>query len=174
LSKKSFREELKRILLELSPHRREEAAQNLLDSLLPSLVLYSSVLSFASLSLEIDTSLLNRFLASTGRLLLPKPQNESLKIYRVTNLDTQLEKGAFGIDEPIPSKCEEASEIEIVLVPALGFDHANHRIGYGKGFYDRFLAFLSRPSIGIGFKEQLIDSIPASPTDISLTRVYLF
>ncbi|MCC5832181.1 MAG: 5-formyltetrahydrofolate cyclo-ligase [Chlamydiales bacterium] len=173
-SKKTLREELKKIRAGLSHFRREEAAQDLRDTLLPFLASYSSVLSFASLTTEIDTSRLNLFLASKSKLLLPKTEKGSLKIYHVRSLQDQLKKGAFGLYEPIPSKCEEASKIEIALVPALGFDRANHRIGYGKGYYDRFLSTLNCPVIGIGFKEQLIDSLPTEPTDIPLTHVALF
>lgn len=176
LNKALLREELKKARQTLSPQRREEAA-HLLSSLLSSLATYKSVLSFSSLSQEIDTSLLNRFLAKTGRLLLPKMVGESLKIYRVTDLDNQLEQNAFGLWEPIPTKCEEISkeQIEIVLVPALGFDRANHRIGYGKGYYDRFLASIPDcPTIGVGFKEQRVDSLPIESTDFPLKTISLF
>jgi len=177
LNKELVREELKKARQELSKQRREEAAESLLTSLLPSLASYGCVLSFSSLSQEIDISLLNRFLASTGRLLLPKTVDQTLKIYRVTNLDKQLERGAFGLLEPIPAKCEEVlpEEIEIILVPALGFDKANHRIGYGKGYYDRFLASLTSCStIGVGFKEQLVNTLPTDSTDHPLNHISLF
>jgi 5-formyltetrahydrofolate cyclo-ligase len=177
LNKKTLREELKKARQELSEQRRKEAAEELLTSFLPSLASYASVLSFASLSHEIDTSLLNRFLADTGRLLFPGVVKTRLKIYRILNLEKQLEVRAFGLFEPIPAKCKEVAlnEIEIVLVPALGFDKFNHRIGYGKGFYDRFLASLTDcPTVGIGFKEQLVDTLPTTSTDFPLSRVTLF
>ncbi len=175
-NKEALRAELKKIRTEISLVRREQAAQSLLDSLLPFLASYKAVLSFASLSSEIDTSLLNRFLASTGRLLLPKTEGGILKVFRVSDLDNQLEKGAFGLSEPASSKCQEipGSEIEIALVPALGFDRSNNRIGYGKGYYDRFLHALSCSTIGIGFKEQLVDAVPVDPNDVPLSRVSLF
>lgn len=177
MNKKSSREELKKSCHKLSAQRRKEAAESLLTSLLPFLASYDSVLSFASLFQEIDTSLLNRFLASTGRLLLPKVVEQNLKIYRITNLEKQLEKGSFDLFEPIPANCEEIpnKQIEIILVPALGFDKTNHRIGYGRGYYDRFLASLPNcPTIGIGYKEQLVDTLPIDSTDYPLTTINLF
>lgn len=101
---------------------------------------------------------------------------DTLVIFCVTNIDTQLVKGAFGLYEPNPNLCDEVAreEIEIVLVPALGFDKSNHRIGYGKGFYDRFLASIECPTIGVGYHEQLVDSILTEPTDIPLKTISLF
>ncbi|MCH9628118.1 MAG: 5-formyltetrahydrofolate cyclo-ligase [Chlamydiales bacterium] len=130
-----------------------------------------------SLPDEIDTSLFNRYLATTHRLLLPKVVGSALKIYHVTDLNKELERQAFGLLEPIPALCREASaeEIEVVLVPALGFDQKKHRIGYGKGYYDRFLSTLPAcPTIGVGFHEQLIERLPTEATDHSLTHLSLF
>lgn len=52
---------------------------------------------------------------------------------------TQLVEGRWGIREPAEGESVSPSEVDLVLVPMLGFDHFGHRVGYGKGFYDRFL-----------------------------------
>ncbi len=138
---------------------------------------HRSILSFASLPEEIDTLKLNTALAFTGRLLLPKIADDTLKIYRVSDLDAQLRQNHFGLFEPIPSQCQEVSkeEVDIVLVPALGFDKTGHRLGFGKGYYDRFLASIPNcPTIGIGFKEQEVEKLPVEETDFPLTSITLF
>ncbi len=141
-----------------------------------------AVLSFCSLPQEIDTSALNFVLAKQWRLLLPKVEQEQLKIYRVTNLEQDLVLSSWGILEPKPEVCLEVplKDIPCVLVPALGFDKMNMRIGYGKGFYDRLIAQIRAIApktrvIGIGFHEQLFSKeLPLEPHDQPLDEVFLF
>lgn len=162
---------------DLPPHRRKEAAHQLFHVFLKKFHSFPVVLSFMSLPLEINTSQLNQSLQKEGRLLLPKVIENHLEIFRVTDMKTQLEPQAYGIYEPIPSKCEKVmiEEIELVLVPALGFDRSLNRIGYGKGFYDRFLASIPNCyPVGIGFKDQLVHSLPLDPTDFPLKAISLF
>ncbi|MEZ5315247.1 MAG: 5-formyltetrahydrofolate cyclo-ligase [Chlamydiales bacterium] len=174
LIKNSLRKFLKTIRKTLPPQRQEEAAQALKDHLLPLLTPYHSVLSFWSLCSEINTSHINQCLAVNGQLLLPKVEDQSLTIYRIEDIEQQLYRGKFGIHEPIPEKCEQVKEVEIALIPALGFDFQNNRIGYGKGYYDRFLSSMNCLSIGVGFKEQMIPSIPIENQDIPLSQIELF
>ncbi|MFZ0564759.1 MAG: 5-formyltetrahydrofolate cyclo-ligase [Chlamydiales bacterium] len=169
-----WRSELKTRLAAISPKKREEGASKLLSLPLSST---GDILSFASFRDEIDTRRLNHYLARTNRLLLPKIDGEELKIFRVNHLEEQLKPNKWGLYEPSSTLCEEInySRIQTVLVPALGFDTKNHRLGYGKGYYDRFLAQITFcPTIGIGFKEQLVDSLPVEETDVALTAVALF
>lgn len=174
-TKKAWRLELKNRRSALSILRRSEAKFSLLQ-LLPFLKEYQHILSFVSFGTEIDTHFLNLHFARSGRLYLPKICSDRLRSFKVVHLDQELVDNG-NLKEPAPEKCLEISEkkIEIVLVPALGFDLRNHRIGYGKGFYDRFLH--NNPhvkTIGLGFKEQLVPSLPTTSTDIALNKVCLF
>jgi len=177
LNKNSLRKACKKIRAELTLPRREEASLKLLNRLIPRLVYWDHILSFASFDSEIDTSLLNLYLARTQRLLLPMISGDDLKVFRITNPKTQLKLNSSGIYEPCAQLCveEDPSILQIALVPALGFDCNNHRLGYGKGFYDRFFKKNSHiQTIGIGFKEQLIAQLPYETTDIALEKVSLF
>ncbi len=177
MSKEAVRLQLKNKRAALSYERRKEAAETLFNSLISSLAPFERVVSFMSLPDEIDTSLLNRYLATTHRLLLPKVVGNQIQVYYVTDIEKELEKQAFGLLEPIPALCRAASleEVEVVLVPALGFDRHNHRLGYGKGYYDRFLSTLPTcPTIGLGFHEQLVEQLPHEETDRTLTHLSLF
>lgn len=175
-NKALFRLSLKKRRDAIAHSRREEAKLSLLE-LIPHLASFRSILSFASFGSEIDTSLLNLFLADTQRLCLPKVFGNSLKIFHVNQLESQLSHHSFGMLEPNPEQCTEVevSKIDVVLVPALGFDAENHRLGYGKGYYDRFLQYTpSVLTIGIGFHEQYVPILPISITDIPLKKVCLF
>jgi len=164
---------LKKRLLDLTANTQALASERLASELLPHLSPYSFVLSFMSLPHEIDTFLLNENLAKQGRLLLPRVEKDLLLPYLVQDLQNDLHLGAFGILEPIPERCFPALP-SVILVPALGFDLTYHRIGYGKGYYDRLLAQLpSVPTWGLGFKEQLVSCLPIEPHDMPLDHLYL-
>ena len=65
-------------------------------------------------------------------------------------IDTIFEDNEYNIPEPIHGEIIEPSQIEMVLVPLLSFDLKGHRVGYGKGFYDRFLQQCSKDCLKIG------------------------
>jgi len=64
--------------------------------------------------------------------------------------ETELVRNAWGIEEPIHGEVIETEKIDMALVPGLCFDHAGHRVGYGKGFYDRLLKACRPDCVKIG------------------------
>ncbi len=137
------------------------------------------ILSYASFNDEFETHILNRLLARGKKLILPKVQNKSLKCFFVVDYDKDLERNRWGILEPNPKKCVEAdtAKISLILVPGLAFDQQFNRLGYGGGYYDRFLSCISKkiPKIGLGFKEQLSSKLlPRETNDFPLDRLLLF
>jgi len=138
---------------------------------------FCKILSFSSKPKELNLWSLNQKLAKENRLLLPKTFINNLFIYEVTDPKTQLIKGNFNILEPDEKKCNliDPKEISCVLVPGLAFDKNNQRLGYGKGYYDRFLTKIKCPIIGIGFIEQLSNHpLPVERHDIKLNHLFLF
>lgn len=129
----------------IPPQRRLEASLLLKEKLQERGV----ILSFSPLGSEIDLAPLNQFLAAEKRLFLVP--------YRLDSL----------IDVPL-------SQIDCILVPGLGFDRDHYRLGYGKGYYDRFLAQAGNiPTIGVGFKEQLCEKLPRDSWDIPVKELLL-
>ena len=139
---------------------------------------FSKILSFSSFKKEINLTKLNQLLASENRLLLPKMVNNTLEIFEVSNLETDLVPSLkFNILEPNPIFCKKfpVNKISCVLVPGLIFDIDNNRIGYGKGYYDNFLRNINSLTIGVGFIEQLFnDILPVHDYDIKLKQLLLF
>lgn len=175
--KECIRKELRKRRGFLTQQRREEASREAFLSLSERLASFDLILSYSSFESELDLSLLNLDLARTGRLLLPKMHGKELKIFHVTDPETQLLRNSLGINEPCPVLCQEVSfdRISCILVPGLGFDLEQHRIGHGKGYYDRLFQKLSIPlRFGVGFREQLVKKLPITTTDISLSSLYLF
>ncbi|NGX62711.1 MAG: 5-formyltetrahydrofolate cyclo-ligase [Candidatus Anoxychlamydiales bacterium] len=174
LKKNDIRKKYIIIRNEISTIRRSIAAKKALKILNLN---FSNILSFASKPKEINLWLLNKKLALENRLFLPKVKSDDLEVYEVTDLDNQLIKGRFNILEPDPNKCKkiEAKNISCVLVPAIVFDKNNNRLGYGRGYYDKFLSNLKCPILGIGFLEQLFDKkLPVQEHDIKLNHLLLF
>ena len=83
--------------------------------------------------------------------------------------------GSYGISEPDPQKSELVSpeDIDLVICPCAGFDKAHHRIGMGKGYYDRFLPSCKNAAfIGAAFESQLVPDFPAEDFDCDLSAIY--
>lgn len=172
--------EYARSLRKAIPLLRRDEAHHAFMQTLPSYQELPNILSYASFGDEFDTWQINRRLMEQGRLLLPKTDDSGvIRAFRVTDIDSQLKEGLCGIMEPDPALCEEVSalDISLVFVPALAFDNRKHRVGYGKGCYDRFLSGVSRSTqfFGIGYKEQLLQfPIPVDACDVFLTEICLF
>jgi 5-formyltetrahydrofolate cyclo-ligase len=160
----------KKKLLQIPPERRTKAAIAITNHLFPAGV----IASFSSFREEINTQPLNLLLAQKGRLVLPRVEKEHLVFYHVNHPDKELAPSQLGILEPIPSLCKAAEKIDVILVPALAFDKELHRLGYGKGYYDRILTRTSAFSIGIGFTEQLTELLPHDSHDRELKELCLF
>lgn len=153
----------------INPHRSALCCKNLL-SLIAS---FPKILSFSPLPLEIDITELNKKLALEKRLYLPRISGNSLEIYPVNHL-SELRQGPFSLKEPSGLYSTPLTEMDLVLLPALAFDRNCYRLGYGKGFYDRLLAGSNIPTLGVGFREQLIEQLPKEKHDIALDALALF
>jgi 5-formyltetrahydrofolate cyclo-ligase len=87
--------------------------------------------------------------------------------------ETKLQENKWGIPEPVQAQAIAVSEIDMVLVPLLAFDRQGHRVGYGKGFYDRFLA-ACRPDtvkIGLSLETAVHQVADVHPGDVVLDYV---
>jgi 5-formyltetrahydrofolate cyclo-ligase len=83
----------------------------------------------------------------------------------------QLKQNEWGIEEPQSGIEISPKEFDLIIVPLLAFDKAGHRVGYGKGFYDKFLSACNPgvKKVGLSFFEA-VDKIPSEPTDVTLTH----
>lgn len=103
-------------------------------------------------------------------VLVPKCVNGTniMEFYRITSFD-DLDVGSYGILEPV-DKCEKYDKFDnaLCIVPGLSFDMKGYRLGFGKGFYDRFLAEHNMSTIGLCYENCLTKSLPADGYDISV------
>jgi len=127
---------------------------------------------YAAVHKEVDTAgILKDAFESGKRVLYPALCGKQMVLRQVLGLDS-LQEGAFGILEPCPTGIEhQADEADLIVVPGVAFDLSGHRIGYGKGYYDRFLRHPGIKShlVGLCHDFQLIDgAIPADEHDIRM------
>jgi 5-formyltetrahydrofolate cyclo-ligase len=92
----------------------------------------------------------------------------------ITDPGRDLHSGMLGIPEPDQRSCPPvaARDIDLIIVPGLEFTVQGHRIGYGGGFYDRFLSVCSGISCALAFEEQIVTSLPFDPAhDTAVSRI---
>ena len=94
-------------------------------------------------------------------------EKHELKPIVTHNLDSDLIAGRHGLREPAGEQEIGLEQIDLVIVPAVGFDRRGHRMGRGGGFYDRFLARprLKARTIGITFDQQVLEELPVLSHD---------
>jgi len=100
------------------------------------------------------------------KIVLPKVKDETtLHLYYVKNLK-EVELGKFKILEPKKTlKKALPKEIDLAIIPGVVFAENGHRIGYGKGFYDRLLKKITCPKVGVAYDFQIVENIPGEPHD---------
>ena len=116
---------------------------------------------------EVNTHYIMLDILKHGKnLLLPRIIDENIEFYIIPNLE-KLEKGSFEIMEPKDS-CDRAKKIDCVLIPTVGVSKSGVRLGYGKGYYDRFLVSSYAMRISLTYSKQIVKSIPIDSHDIKM------
>jgi 5-formyltetrahydrofolate cyclo-ligase len=125
---------------------------------------------------EVDLRPLDTLLRERGvAVAYPAVEGESgaLTFRFVGSLDAMVE-GAFGVREPSPTERAAApGELDVIVVPALALDPRGHRIGYGKGFYDRTIGTFAPPAatVGVAYDFQLVAEVPQTEGDVPVDYV---
>lgn len=173
--KSAVRELLKARLRALDPQDRSKASAVITRQVLvlPEYQQARTVMLFVSMASEVDTSAIAADAWQRGkRVLVPvaKMADHSMHAVEIRSLAEAKRRTSVGVMEPEPGTPVDSGEIDLVLVPGLGFGPSGERIGRGAGFYDRFLADPRMKAItcGLGFEVQVIEGIPMSPRDMAL------
>lgn len=124
-----------------------------------------SVASYYPIGSEVLTQDIMLDVLSGGKkLYLPKVKDENLVFKRVKEFEN-LERGSYGIMEP-KDECETSNEFDVVLVPTVGISPDGVRLGYGYGYYDRFLSKIDSVSISLTYEKQIVKRIPKTGDDV--------
>jgi 5-formyltetrahydrofolate cyclo-ligase len=175
MSKDALREQAKELRCRLS---KEESAHHslLIERLLRSVINGESpVLVYVSKAYEVDThGLIASLLASGTGVVVPIIERES-RTLRLSYLrdPSVLVESTFSVPEPVGSEIPASPEdIQLVVVPVIAFDRKGHRLGYGAGYYDRFLS--SHPhmrKIGVAFSCLEVPEIPGDENDVAMDLI---
>lgn len=124
------------------------------------------ILAYADYNHEVMTRYIIEEAWKAGKeVAVPKVVGKDMVFYRLTDF-SQLEPGYFGIPEPVRGEIVKWEDA-LMVMPGVAFDPENNRVGYGGGFYDRFLE--KQPDItrlAVAFDFQILDLVPTEPTDI--------
>ena len=144
---------------------------NLICSSLQSLSEFKSaksILFYHPIDNEVSLILLVKFCLSWGKkILFPRVVEDSIEMCSVSNL-SELESGKFGVLEP---KGGSESSVDLIFVPGIGFDSKGGRIGYGKGYYDRFLNNREVLKVGVGYDFQVVENCYSEEHDVALDMI---
>ncbi|QDV91428.1 5-formyltetrahydrofolate cyclo-ligase family protein [Phycisphaerae bacterium RAS2] len=171
--KKELRSRLRAVLAAVSPDdmatRSRAAARLLLAE--PEYRRCETIMIYLSLPQEADTTPIVLQAWQDGkRVVAPQVSWESRQMIpmEIRDLDTEVAaNNQLGVREPVSGQIIPVQQIDLVIVPGLGFDPFGNRLGRGRGFYDRFLGKPEFRGVSCGFalEEQVVDSIPAGPLD---------
>ena len=177
-AKAKWRAVIRGRLSTLDPETARDAAERLANRVmeLPEIEGSRGVLVCLSFGAEIDTwGLVERLLQSGRQVFVPRAVSRTRRLH-LHPYPCDLKELSFGLRQPVADAAELPSDeinsrVDAALVSALAFDRRGCRLGYGGGFFDRFLDQRPFPAIGIAYDVQIVDRLPMEPHDIPMDRV---
>ena len=152
-------------LASLTEGQRKEYSSLITDKLIhsESYATAKRIFIYRSLSEEVDTAAIIDNALKTGKeVYLPRIEGEDMFLIRYRE-QAPLQCNVYGIEEPVGASYE--GDIDIAVIPLLGFDAARSRLGRGKGYYDRFLSRFAGRSIALAFSVQALPFVETEPFD---------
>ncbi len=172
MSKEVLRKELreKRNLL----CEKETKSQKITNRLLATEVFQNAevVMLYHSAKGEVDTNALWEACKKAGKVcVFPKCVSDSEMIAVMAEKKTDFIKSSFGIMEPVSEQVFPKELIDLIVVPALGYDQHNFRMGYGGGYYDRYLEDFYGTTVGLCYQELLVKTVYPGVWDVPVNFV---
>ncbi len=139
------------------------------------------VFAFISKDIEVDTSyIINDAIKRGKKVAVPRcdADTSTMKFYYISSYG-DLEKGYYGLLEPDTGRCSLArpGEASLMLVPGLVFDRSGYRLGFGKGYYDRYISDFSGLTVGVCYTKCIESALPLGyfdrPIDVVVTDKYI-
>lgn len=176
--KNELRASTKNRLAAVTSAEAEAAARKVADHVLalPEVAQARSVFTCLSFGPELDTRELVRRLLVSGRTVYVPRTDRRRKLLHLHPYPCPTKVTSFGLEEPrrdAPKLAAEAIDdtIDVALILGLAFDLRGFRLGYGAGYFDRFLHGRPFPTIGLAYGYQLVERLPVEPHDVPMSWV---
>ena len=174
MDKKTLRKMIREKKRAMTEAQIQEASARLAQQLYQS-PLYrqaTTIYGYLPYNQEVRTiPMLEQALAEGKRVAVPKVYGDEMRFLYIDDL-SRVEKGYAGIPEPIDDEPVAVDPTALVLMPGLAFDRMGRRIGYGGGFYDKFLsAEPDHPTLALCYGFQMLDELPTEEFDIPVDCV---
>ncbi|KAI8899548.1 hypothetical protein BC833DRAFT_585417 [Globomyces pollinis-pini] len=186
LAKKQFRKEMKLKLKDMDLNVIEQQSLDITNQLIhhPIYQKSNTISLFLNMPTELNTiHILKHIFDNNKTCFIPYCTKDTMDMLHLKSFEDfqSLKLNSWGIPEPTPLEArisifDYPENLDLVIMPGLAFDKQGNRIGYGKGYYDRFLVKCSEyaksrnvdgpKTIAIGLLKQFVDSVPVEETDI--------
>lgn len=128
-----------------------------------------SIGAYYPIGSEVRTESIQSEADKLGKVVsLPRVEGDKIAFYEVSP-DEELVNGKYGIMEPLPRR--KVTDIDLLLVPGVAFDANGYRLGYGKGYYDRYLRETGSFSVGLAYSFQMTVQLPRQSHDRKVSAV---
>jgi len=163
-----------------SPAERDRRSQAMAEQVfaLPAFQRARVIVGYSALPYEVDAgAIIDTALAQGKDVALPRVRQDTrtLETYAIHNRAQDLEPGPYGVLQPKKDRAKALAlqTIEFVVVPGVGFDQQGRRLGHGQGYYDRWLQTVPPqvPRVGLAFACQVVERIPTTAHDATVTLV---
>ncbi|MBM7650046.1 5-formyltetrahydrofolate cyclo-ligase [Bacillus ectoiniformans] len=179
MKKKQIRDHMKRLLSEIDKRDFEQESFEIANQLfaMEEWREAETVGLTVSSDLEVDTwQIIKQGWKEGKRITAPKcsPAEKSMQFYEVPSF-LALEQTNFGLYEPkpVPNLLVNKQDIDLLIVPGLAFTKQGYRLGFGGGYYDRYLEQFEGEVLSLCFDRQLREDIPIEPHDIPVKKLVL-
>ncbi|MEX1307521.1 MAG: 5-formyltetrahydrofolate cyclo-ligase [Eubacteriales bacterium] len=174
MDKALLRKELLKKRRAMSEREIADKSQAIFERLrdLPEYKRAGAVLAYSAFDNEVQTDgIIEDLKARKAWIYLPVITSETE--FMPCKMTQDMQKNRYGIEEPMPIETapKGSGKIDLVICPGVGFDFSGYRLGYGKGYYDRFLSGEKLFKIGLAFEAQMVKMLAAEETDIPMDCV---
>lgn len=168
--KNLIRKQMKQLRADMTRTERFEKSMQIFEQIItvPEFKRADRIYTYVSMDNEIDTIMLIDYsLSLEKRVFVPRVSGKDMEFYEISDI-SELNPGYRGIYEPdINGKEPDYSRTGFMCMPGLAFDRSYNRIGYGGGFYDRYLSVENKLyKAALAYETQLLESIPAQDGDV--------
>lgn len=173
MEKRDIRAQIREKRKALSEAFIKEQSRNICKKIAASKEYQNAETVFAYMALpgEVDLSgLILQALKDHKKVAIPKVHKDIMEFYEITSL-SDVEEGSFHVLEPV-STTRMIPENTLFLMPGVAFDKRSYRVGYGKGYYDKYLTkYFCKNRMGVAFQFQIYEEVPADSFDIPAGKV---